>query len=279
MDSRIGLLETSVNDLKSSVTDINNKLTTIDELKVSLSELAQNLKQSTASSTPQTPSQSQDQEGQNQSSSTQQTPSQSQEGQNQNDSATASVNTRPTAVEDTDPVAKYLAIKAQVQGVKIPAELTLQTPSGLKKTDTQILSRTARAVETVFKILANGDNHNDPYGDIFTVVLALMNFLQDEQASMVVKNTFDPTVAKFFKNLRRGSGFTPDALEDLRSAAAIASAYRPNIQQAQGGHQGRGRGADRGGYRGGRDFFSRQASRGFPAQRGGFRQNSTDQEE
>ena len=174
--SVIGLLQTSVNDLKSSVTDINNKLTSIDELKVSLSELAQNLKQSTASSTPQTPSQSQDQEGQNQSSSTQQTPSQSQEGQNQDDSATASVNTRPTAV-DTDPVAKYLAIKTQVQGVKIPAELTLQTPSGLKKTDTQILSRTARAVETVFKILANGDNHVDPYSDIFTVVLALMNFL------------------------------------------------------------------------------------------------------
>ncbi len=257
MDSRISIIETSVNDLKNSLTDINQKLTSVDELKVSLSEITQKLKQISASSTP-----------------TSSTPSQTQDGHEQNDVATASINTLPTVTDERpDPVAKYLAIKAQVQGVKIPAELTLQTPTGLKKSDTQILSRTARAVETVFKILANGDNHTDPYGDIFTVMLALMNYIQDEQASLVVKNTFDPTVAKFFKSLRRGSGFTPDALDDLRSAAAIASSYRPT-NQVQGGYQGRGRGTDRGSYRGGRDFFSRQASRGFPAHRGGFRQQS-----
>ena len=67
--------------------------------------------------------------------------------------------------------------------------------------------------------MSNIDNHVDPFGDIFTTILALMNYLQDEQVALVVKTMFDPTVAKFFKNLHRGLIFFPGALEDLTSAS------------------------------------------------------------
>ena len=227
MDEKINSLETDIHGLKSSIAEISFKL---NEIVID------------STLTP---------------------PSVSTATQNGVDNIEASASAAVQPVKP-DPNAQYLAIKAQVQGVKIPVELTLQTPTGLKKTDTQTLTRTARAVETVFKILSNVENHTDPFGDIFTTMLALMNYLQDEQAALVVNSSFDPTVAKFFRNLRRGSGFSPGALEDLRSAAAIASAYRPGPQQPSG----RGRGFDRGGFRG-RDFFNRHAGRGYPSHRGG----------
>ena len=226
MDDKITSIEADVHGLKSAIADISAKLNKIvvDSTPPSASTATQ---------------------------------------QNGVDSVEASASATVQPVRP-DPNAQYLAIKAQVQGVKIPIELTLQTATGLKKSDTQTLARTARAVETVFKILSNVDNHADPFGDIFTTMLALMNYLQDEQAALVVNSSFDPTVAKFFRNLRRGSGFSAGALEDLRSAAAIASAYRPGPQQPSG----RGRGFDRGGFRG-RDFFNRHAGRGYPSHRGG----------
>ena len=232
MDQKVQALEDSIEGIKTSIAEISNK---INKIVVDSSE-TQN-----------------------------QIPSALQDGDQYLEASASAEDRQGRPVQKQDPNAQHLAIKAQVQGIKIPIELTLQTPTGLKKTETQSLTRTARAVETVFKILANAENHADPFGDIFTTMLALMNYLQDEQASLVVKNTFDPTVAKFFRNLRRGSGFSAEALEDLRSAAAIASAYRPGSHQ----QNGRGRGGDsRGGFRG-RDYFSRHAGRGFPSHRGG----------
>ena len=92
-----------------------------------------------------------------------------------------------------------------------------------------------------------------------------MNILQDEQAAILVQSSFDPTVARFFRNLRRGGGLTPDALEDLRSAASIAAAYRPQQQS-----RGSGRGPSAFQFQQ-RDFFGRAAGRGFPNQRGARR--------
>ena len=168
-----------------------------------------------------------------------------------------------------DVQATYASIKASVQHVRLPAELTLSSSgaSGLKKGEAQahtIINKIARITETIFKVLKTKD---DPYDDTFSCLVALINILQDEQAALLVQSSFDPTVAKFFRNLRRGGGFTPDAIEDLRSAASIAAAYRPQ-QQQQPRSAGRGQPFQ---FQPQRDFFSRSSGRGFPSQRGGRR--------
>lgn len=168
-----------------------------------------------------------------------------------------------------DAQATFASIKASVQHVRLPAELTLASSgaTGLKKGDQQshtLLSKIARYAETIFKILQAKD---DPYEDIFASVFALMRFLQEEQASLLVQSSFDPTVARFFRNLRRGGGLTPDAIEDLRSAASIAAVYRPP-QQHQSYQSQRGFGRGQQSFQQ-RDFFRSSLQRNFPTQRGG----------
>ena len=168
-----------------------------------------------------------------------------------------------------DAQATFASIKASVQHVRLPAELTLASSgaTGLKKGDQQshtLLSKIGRYAETIFKILQAKD---DPYEDIFASVFALMRFLQEEQASLLVQSSFDPTVARFFRNLRRGGGLTPDAIEDLRSAASIAAVYRPP-QQHQSYQSQRGFGRGQQSFQQ-RDFFRSSLQRNFPTQRGG----------
>ena len=168
-----------------------------------------------------------------------------------------------------DVQATFASIKASVQHIRLPAELTLSSSgaSGLKKGEAQthtIINKVARITETIFKVLKSKD---DPYDDTFSCLLALISTLQDEQAALLVQSSFDPTVARFFRSLRRGGGFTPDAIEDLRSAASIAAAYRPQQQQQPRG-TGRGQSFH---FQPQRDFFSRSSGRGFPSQRGGRR--------
>ena len=168
-----------------------------------------------------------------------------------------------------DAQATFASIKASIQHVRLPAELTLASSgaSGLKKGDQQshtLLSKIGRYAETIFKVLQAKD---DPYEDIFACVFALMRFLQEEQASLLVQSSFDPTVARFFRNLRRGGGLTPDAIEDLRSAASIAAVYRPP-QQHQSYQSQRSFGRGQQSFQQ-RDFFRSSLQRNFPTQRGG----------
>ena len=168
-----------------------------------------------------------------------------------------------------DAQATFASIKASVQHVRLPAELTLASSgaSGLKKGDQQshtLLSKIGRYAETIFKVLQAKD---DPYEDIFACVFALMRYLQEEQASLLVQSSFDPTVARFFRNLRRGGGLTPDAIEDLRSAASIAAVYRPP-QQHQSYQSQRSFGRGQQSFQQ-RDFFRSSLQRNFPTQRGG----------
>ena len=167
--------------------------------------------------------------------------------------------------------ATYASIKASVQAVRLPPDLTLGSSgaTGLKKGEAQthtLINKVARITETIFKILQSKE---DPYDDVFSCALALINILQDEQAAILVQSSFDPTVARFFRNLRRGGGLSQEALEDLRSAASIAAAYRPQQQQQQQ-PRGAGRGQPPFQFHQ-RDFFNRAAGRGFPHQRGGRR--------
>ena len=164
--------------------------------------------------------------------------------------------------------AEYQRVRNTVQSVRLPPFLTLQeSRQGVKREDLplfNILTKCARHAETTLKLCANteGDSHEE----VFNVMYSLIKFLQDEYAALVVGSTFDTNVSKVFRSLQKNTGFTPEQMEHLRSAATIAAAYRP-----QSPARGRGRGF-------GRQPFQQQQSRdlfqrGFP-RRGGSNSNS-----
>ena len=246
MDQRIKCLEEAKNSQQASINELGLKLEAINE---NLAKLLKNSEKSV--------SQSQSNIGPE---------NIGDEGPNIIGTGTQAGNQASlSTVNKVDPQASFTSIKAAVQSLRIPPELTL-APTPFRKGDSQtstIINRTARTIETVFKLLSS--ESTDPYPDIFTCMLALLEFLREEQAALVVQNTFDPQVTKIFRSLRRGGGFSAAALEDLRSAAAISAAYRPSQPTRGRGYPARGAFNFRG--RGG-DFFQRAAGRGFPSQRG-----------
>jgi hypothetical protein len=150
-----------------------------------------------------------------------------------------------------------------------------ESKQGIKKEDlptVNVLGKVARFAETGLKLLRGEENRQSLFDDLFVVFTAQMKFVQEEYAATVVQSTFDPTVSRFFRSLQRNTGFSPDAMENLRSAAAIASVYRPQYQRGGRGNRPPGRA---GGYQAfdanRRDVYQMQASRGFPSRRGGQR--------
>ena len=262
MEERVKTLEDTVVDIKSLLEDIKTKLTVNSSHRLTDPENST----STDSFANQT-SQTQTNNSSNNAIQTDDSAVQRNTNIQANEYTGASAHQFSPA-EDIQ--ATYASIKASVQAVRLPPDLTLGSSgaTGLKKGEAQVhtlINKVARITETIFKILKSKE---DPYDDVFSCALALINILQDEQAAILVQSSFDPTVARFFRNLRRGGGLTPDALEDLRSAASIAAAYRPQQQQQQS--RGTGRGPSAFQYQQ-RDFFSRSAGRGFPHQRGARR--------
>ena len=173
-----------------------------------------------------------------------------------------------TNVFSEDAQAAYASIRASVSSVRLPAELTVCSSGagGLKKGEAglhALITKVARIAETCVKLMKV---KSDPFDDLFTCLQFLIRQLQDEQANLLVQASFDPTVARFFRNLRKGSGLNQDALEDLRSAASIASVYRPAPAVNRGFQAGRGFQPQTRG-----DLFGRFAGRGYPARRGGHR--------
>ena len=164
----------------------------------------------------------------------------------------------PTATVD----AEFQRLRNTVQSVRLPPNLTLQeSRQGVKREDLplfNVLAKCARYTETTMKLCARveGDSHED----VFNCMYAMIKYIQDEYAALIVNSTFDPNVSRVFRSLQRNTGFTAETMEHLRSATTIASAYRP-----QPPARARGRGGGRHGFQF-RDQFSQ--ARGFP-KRGG----------
>ena len=100
-----------------------------------------------------------------------------------------------------------------------------------------VLAKCARYTETTLKLCARTDG--DSHEDVFSCCYAMMKFIQDEYTALVVQSTFDPNVSRVFRSLQRNTGFTPEAMEHLRSATTIASAYRPQSNPRARGRGGR----------------------------------------
>ena len=166
-----------------------------------------------------------------------------------------------------DVITAYNAIKAAHGQVKLPASLTIPTDkTGVNKKDHQVLNlltKCAKFAETGLKIIQSPvSDTSSKLQDILTVLTALVITLQEEHAAIVVQGTFDENVARFFRSLQRTNNFSPEALENLRAAASIASVYRPRRGQSssgRGAYQGQGqRFGSRGRGRGGRGAWQHQ---------------------
>ena len=102
------------------------------------------------------------------------------------------------SVLQEDIQATFASIKASVSNVRLPADLSLGSSgaSGLKKGDAHahtLINKVARITETILKLLKSKE---DPYNDIFSCLLALMRFLQDEQAALLVQSSPRPNCSK-----------------------------------------------------------------------------------
>lgn len=160
---------------------------------------------------------------------------------------------------NTDIQAAFFSIKAALANLRVPNSLTVPTDkTGIKKSDQSqhnLITKVAKYSETIVKLLqAPGLTDEQRLADTLTTVTALICFLQEESAALVVQGTFDEGVAKFFRSLQRTNNFNAESLDNLRAAASIAAVYRPSQSQRGAGY--RGSSGPGGGYRG-------QAFRGF----------------
>jgi hypothetical protein len=144
-------------------------------------------------------------------------------------------------VLDEDVGAAYGAVRARVQGIRIPSDLSLpeSAKTGIRRADQpllNVLQRSSKYCETALRVLkgSTSANREQTMSNLLKVLIAHVKFLQEEHAGLVVQSSFDPTVARFFRTLQRGGGMSPMALENLRSAASIAAVYRPQAPQCGG---------------------------------------------
>ena len=160
------------------------------------------------------------------------------------------------ADRDTDIQAAFLSIKSALATLRVPNSLSVPTDkTGVKKNDQSqhsLITKVAKYSETIVKLLqAPGLTDQQRLSDILTTVTALICFLQEESAALVVQGTFDEGVAKFFRSLQRTNNFNSESLDNLRAAASIAAVYRPSQGQRGAGYH---RGSSGGSYRGQASF-------------------------
>ena len=150
---------------------------------------------------------------------------------------------------------EFRTIKDSLQSVRLLEDHKVHDgKAGIRRQDQQAvttISKCARYQETALKILQGIDVDSislsqlkDNLQQLYTVVVANVNFLQDEYSALVVKGSTDEKVARMFRSFRSNtSGLTPEAINDLRLAAEItaATSSTPDSNH-RGGYAPRGRG-------------------------------------
>lgn len=152
----------------------------------------------------------------------------------------------------------FRELKDSYQKVQLGTELKLNAEkTGIRREDHprfNVIVNAAKYSETILKVLAersSGDGISVEHCDeIARIAIAQQKYLQEEYASLLVNNTFNPQTAKLFKQLQRNSSLFPTtALSNLQAAATISAAATSTSSD-----RGRGRGSTfrgRGyGYRG-----------------------------
>lgn len=200
--------------------------------------------------------------------------------------------------------ADFDTIKESLQRVRLDNGCRLnESKTGIGRSEQPLLtvvSKSARYIETSIKYLSiiSGPEQvtEDNLEELFRIQLAHLRYLQDEYSGLLVQSQFDQRTAKLFKSMQRNTaGLSGQALETLRSAAAISAAAGPAQQQHDQAGRGRGRfqrgggpprfrsdwggaGGQRDWGRGNRDPFHQQTQRANFQRRGdgANTNNSTD---
>ena len=171
---------------------------------------------------------------------------------------------------------EYETLADSFKTVKLARELKLRdAKQGLKWADNRATATTiaklGRYVETALRWLHVQQPGQVSSGDLkqlFTILVAQLNFLQGEHSALAVKGQFDKDTSDLWKCLEGNSSpFTSSALQNLWAAAEITAMrqHSSHSQSANRGHRG-GRGGFRSGrgYRGRGDVISHFSGRGFP---------------
>ena len=162
-------------------------------------------------------------------------------------------------------------LKDKLSKIPLPPHLKLSDSSaGIKaesKPVTKVIAKAARFGETGLKLLAaisssqEGDSEpgyhltDEDIGSLYTIFAAQIQYMQQEYAGIIVKNTFDDETSRLFRQFENHtSAFSASQLENVRVAAELAS-----ISSRRNSERGRGRGD--------RNFNSSGRGRGFG---GGF---------
>lgn len=163
------------------------------------------------------------------------------------------IGTDPLTVNTSDKASdiqrEYECIKDSLNKVILPNELKLlEAKTGIKREDQPhllALGKSARYSETCLKLLSTFDDSANVQDltQIYTVLVAHINFLQSEYAGLVVKGQFDKDTASLFKCLERNTNqFTSESLDNLKTAAEISAAKSRFKPEGNIGRGNRGRG-------------------------------------
>ncbi|KAH3781522.1 hypothetical protein DPMN_159352 [Dreissena polymorpha] len=118
---------------------------------------------------------------------------------------------------------RFNVIKNSVEKVMLPPHMKLHdSRTGIKREDQpvlNILSKSGRYVETMLKLLSRAHKGEDLDLDpIVSVLLAQIQYLQEEFVTCLVKGKFDDSTSQLFRALQKGtSGFTDSSLQNVKS--------------------------------------------------------------
>ena len=204
------------------------------------------------------------------------------------------------AFSTTNYLREFELIRDRHSRIPLPQHLKLaDSTTGIKndsRPTVKVISKTARIAETGLKLLASAasfsaENYTSPsqggsytlrvrdldmvareifaiatltdddLGALYTLFAAQIQFLQQEYASIVVKNTFDEETSRLFRQFENHtSAFSSSQLTNVRVAAELASISRRSDRGNRGRSESRG-------------FFPAGQRRGFPF-RGGYGRGS-----
>lgn len=150
---------------------------------------------------------------------------------------------------------EYRALADSYSRQKLPDHLKfLGSRAGIKANSCEtanVISSGVKYTETILKILMYIDSHgrgaefciNDQIGELPLCATAQLRFFQEEQNGLVMGNRFGGRVGQIFCDLRQHTAtFTADAVEDAKSAIALAGAEEAARLPSRGGFSGYNRG-------------------------------------
>lgn len=146
----------------------------------------------------------------------------------------------------------YVQIKSAYANQKLPKDFEIPECKSVKHDNqhlASVVNKCARYTETALKVLWSTENHTEEtLTNISTIICAQINFLQSEQAALSVQSNFSSDTAKIFKSLQSSKSTVSDtALENIKTAAALAAVKTQEVTFLNRGAYGRGFGRS---YRG-----------------------------